>query len=114
ALKNRSYSTPAKAWTNAAVCAKQAGDRPRAEANFRHALQIDPNFPGALYELAFFDYEAQNQLGARALIERYLKVAPPTAPLLLLGYKTERALGNDSGAQQYSIKLIRNFPDSNE
>lgn len=114
ALKNRSYSTPAKAWTNAGVCAHQAGDRARAEANFRHALQIDPNFPGALYQLAFFDFEAENYLGTRAFIERYLKAGAPTPDLLLLGFKAERALNNEDGAHQYSIKLIRNFPESKE
>ncbi|MBV8061981.1 MAG: type IV pilus biogenesis/stability protein PilW [Nevskia sp.] len=113
-LKHRDYPTPAKAWTNAGICARQAGDGARAESDLRKALQVDPNFAGALAEMASFDYQKKNYLGARAYLERYQKVAAPGANLLLLGFKTERALGNEDAAQQYSVKLIRNYPDSDE
>ncbi|MDR3414962.1 MAG: type IV pilus biogenesis/stability protein PilW [Nevskia sp.] len=114
ALKNRNYATPAKGWTNAGICARQAKDAPRAESDFRQALQLDPNFPGALAEMASLSYEQQNYLRARAFLDRYMKVAPPTASVLLLGVNTERALGNDDAAHQYELKLVRNFPDSDE
>ena len=114
ALKNRDYATPAKAWNNAAVCARQAGDSERAETDFRRALQSDPNYYPALAEMASFSYQQQNYLGARAFLERYQKAGPETPALLLLGFKTEQALGNDDAAHQYSLKLIRSYPDSNE
>lgn len=114
ALGHRDYSTPAKAWTNAGICARQAGDRARAEADFRKALQADSNFPGALSELAGIEFQKENYYGARAFLERYQKVAQPNPALLLLGFKTERALGNEEAAKQYSLKLIRNYPDSDE
>ncbi|HWY25194.1 MAG TPA: type IV pilus biogenesis/stability protein PilW [Nevskia sp.] len=114
ALKHRDYSTPAKAWTNAGVCARQAGDAARAEADFRRALQADPDFAGAMAELANVEFRKENYYGARAFLERYQKVAAPTPALLLLGFKTERALDNDDAANQYSLKLIRNYPDSDE
>ncbi len=114
ALKHRDYSTPAQAWTNAGICARQAGDAARAETDFRRALQADPNFSGAMAELANVEFRKENYYGAKAFLERYQKVASPTPALLLLGFKTERALGNDDAANQYSLKLIRNYPDSDE
>jgi type IV pilus assembly protein PilF len=114
ALKDPTYTTPAKGWTNAGLCAYQAKDVNAAEANFRKALQIDPNFPEALSELASLNYEQQNYLPARAFVERYLKAAAPTAPILLLGFNIEHALGDDTSAHEYELKLVRNFPDSDE
>lgn len=114
ALKHRDYATPAKAWTNAGVCARQAGDLPRAELDLRRALQADPGFASALAEMAFLEYQKENYYGCRAFLERFQKVAQPPAKLLLLGFKNERALGNEDAAQQYSIKLVRSYPDSDE
>jgi len=114
ALKNHDYATPAKAWTNAGVCARQAGDKDRAETDYRRALQSDPNYSPALAEMASLSFQLQNYLGARAFLERYQKAGPETAPILLLGFKIEQALGNDSAAHDYSIKLIRSYSDSDE
>ena len=114
AVKNRDYSTPAKAWTNAGTCARQAGDVERSESNFRRALQLDPDYFPALSEMAVSEYQQQNYLSARAFLDRYQKAGPPTPQVLLLGFKTETALGNDDAAHQYSLKLIRSFPESNE
>jgi type IV pilus assembly protein PilF len=113
-LKNSNYSTPAKAWTNAGLCARQAGDPARAEDDFRKALQGDTSYPPALSEMATISYQQQNYLAARAFLERYLKIAPQTPQLLLLGYKVERALENDDAANQYSVKLVRSYPESDE
>jgi len=114
ALKNHNYSTPAKAWTNAGLCARQAQQFDQAEGYFRKALLIDPNFPDALYEMASLSFQQQDYLRTRAFLDRYLKVGPATAPVLLLGVNTERALGNDEAAHGYELKLVRNFPDSDE
>jgi type IV pilus assembly protein PilF len=114
ALKNRDYPTPAKAWTNAGVCARQAGDAARAEDDFRQALRIDPAFPGALSEMATTSYQQQNYLLAKSYLDRYFRSGPQTSAMLLLGVRTERALGNDDAARQYELKLVRNYPDSDE
>ena len=114
ALKSRDYATPSKAWTNAGVCAHHAGDEARAETDFRRALQVDPDYFPALSEMASASYRQQNYLAARGFLERYQKSGPQTAAYLLLGYQTEAALGNDDAAQQYSLKLIRSYPDSDE
>lgn len=114
ALKDRDYATPSRAWTNAGLCARQAGDGARAETDFRRALQVDPDYFPALAEMASASYQQQNYLGARAFLERYQKTGPQTPALLLLGFRTETALGNDDAAHQYSLKLIRSYPDSDE
>jgi type IV pilus assembly protein PilF len=114
AAKNPDYTTPAAAWTNAGVCARKAGDLARAESDFRQALEADPGFADALAEMAAISFQQHNYLATRAFLERYQRVAKPSAGLLALGARAERALGNESAARQYEIKLVRNFPDSPE
>jgi type IV pilus assembly protein PilF len=114
ALKNRDYTTPAKAWENAGVCARQAGDQDRSQADFRNALQADPNYFPALAEMITASYQSQNYPAARGYLERYEKAGPETAAILLLGYKIEQALGDGNAAHDYSIKLVRSFPESDE
>jgi type IV pilus assembly protein PilF len=114
AANNPNYATPAAAWTNAGVCARRAGDLARAESDFRQALAADPGFPDALAEMAAISFLQQNYLATRAFLERYQRLAKPSAALLALGARTERALGDERAAREYEIKLVRNFPDSPE
>jgi type IV pilus assembly protein PilF len=114
AIKNRDYSTPAQAWTNAGTCARQAGDQPRSMNDFREALRIDPNFPDALRQMADESFQQQNYPLAQSLLDRYFKVGPQTAPVLLLAMRNQQALGNDEAARNYEMKLIREFPESDE
>lgn len=114
ALKNRDYSTPAQAWTNAGICARQAGDQGRSDNDFREALRIDPNFPEALQEMADNGYRQQNYQLAQSLLDRYFRVGPQTPSVLLLAMRNQQALGNDDAARQYELKLVREFPESEE
>lgn len=114
AVKNRDYSTPAQAWINAGVCARQAGDVGRSDNDFREALRIDPNSPEALREMAANSYQQQNYPLTQSLLDRYFKVGPQTAQVLLLAMQTQQALGDEDGARRYEIKLIREFPESQE
>lgn len=114
AIKNRDYSTPSQAWTNAGVCARQAGDQPRSDNDFREALRIDPNFPEALQQFANDSYQQQNYQLAQSLLDRYFRVGPQTASVLLLAMRNQQALGNDDAAHNYEMKLIREFPESDE
>jgi type IV pilus assembly protein PilF len=114
AVQDRSYATPEAAWTNAGVCAQRAGDAVRAEADFRAALHINPNFADALSRMAAIAYQNRNYLQARAFLQRYDGVAQPTAETLWLAARNERALGDASAARRYELKLIQNFPESPE
>ncbi|MBL6751310.1 MAG: type IV pilus biogenesis/stability protein PilW [Nevskia sp.] len=114
AIASRDYTTPEAAWTNAGTCARSAGDLQGAESDFRNALAINPAFPNALAEMAKLSFGRRDYLHTRAFLQRFDKLGKPSADMLALGVKTERALGNPDGAHSYEIALARNFPDSPE
>ncbi|MGH8293013.1 MAG: type IV pilus biogenesis/stability protein PilW [Gammaproteobacteria bacterium] len=115
AAENPLYPTPEAAYTNAGVCANKIPDRTEAAGYFRRALAINPNFADALYQMARMSYEQKQYLAARAFIERFNSASPrPRPEMLLLGVRTERALGNQQAAVNYAKQLIRLFPNSPE
>ena len=112
AATNPMYSTPDAAYTNAGVCATYVPDAESAEQYFRKALEINQNFPEALFQMAQLTYNQKKYLETRAFIQRYTQVAQPRPEVLLLGVRTERALGNQQGAKDYAKQLIKLFPAS--
>lgn len=115
AAQNPLYPTPEAAYTNAGVCANKIPDPVVAAQYFQKALNVNPNFPEALYQMARLSYEQKNYLGARAFIERFSSASPQPRPeVLLLGVRTERALGNNQDAANYAKQLVKLFPNSPE
>ena len=115
AAQNPLYTTPEAAYTNAGVCANKIPDPTAAVQYFRRALDINPSFPEALYQMARLNYEQKQYLEARAFIERFNSASPQPRPeILLLGVRTERALGNNRAAADYAKQLIKQFPNSPE
>ncbi|GAC1622760.1 MAG: type IV pilus biogenesis/stability protein PilW [Nevskia sp.] len=114
ALQDHVYETPEAAWTNAGICARKAGDPDRAEEDFRQALKLKPEFTDALSEIATLAYNRKDWLRTRAFVQRYERVAKPTPELLLIAANTERMLGDADAARQYEIKLLREFPESDQ
>lgn len=115
AAQNPLYPTPEAAYTNAGVCANRIPDPGAAAQYFQKALNVNPNFPEALYQMARLSYQQKNYLGARAFIERFSSAAPQPRPeVLLLGVRTERALGNNQDAANYAKQLVKLFPNSPE
>jgi len=114
ALRDRTYPTPEAAWTNAGVCARKAGDVDRAEEDFRQALKLKPEFTDALSEIAALAYNRGEWLRVRAFVQRYERVAKPPPDLLLIAANTERELGDPDAAKRYEIKLLREYPESDQ
>jgi type IV pilus assembly protein PilF len=114
AARNPAYSTPEVAYANAGVCARSANDLPRAEAQFRKALSLRPDFPDALLQMTDLSFTRGAHLEARAFLERYFNVAPATAEALLLGVRIERKLGDQGAADHYAGQLRRDFPNSEQ
>jgi type IV pilus assembly protein PilF len=114
ALENPLYSTPEVALTNAGICLRLAGDLSRAESYFRRALERENRFPQALAQMALVSQDRGNSLSARAYLERYLAVGPPSAELLWLGVRVERQLGDNKAADLYAKRLRETYPDSQE
>lgn len=114
AARDKSYSTPEAAWTNAGVCSRQNKDLETAENDFREALKINAEFPDALSQMADIAYQRKDYLRARGFLQRYSTVAGDTPAVLWIGLMTERKLGDLVSARQYEKKLKRDFPESDE
>ena len=114
AAENRLYGTPAYAYANAGLCARDAGKPDQARRYLRQALEINPKLSSVLIERSSLEFEQGRPREARKFLERYNEVAAPTAASLWLGVRIERALGNRSAAREYGVQLLRNFRDSRE
>jgi len=114
ALDDPFYSTPAVALANAGSCAMNKDELADADTYLRNALKYDPQFPDALLSMANLEYRQNNNLGARAFLQRYEAVALQTPKSLFLGYEIETALQDDKTARQYLSLLNSKFPESKE
>lgn len=114
ALGNPLYQSPWLALHNAGACRLRAGDLAGAEGDFRAALRANPEFAPSLLEMGQISYAKGVYLSARAYLQRYVAVAPPTAASLWLGVKTEQQLGDRAQMGEYSRELRARFPDSDE
>jgi type IV pilus assembly protein PilF len=114
AANNPLYRTPFVAYTNAGVCARSAGDLERAERYLRQALTSHVDYPETYAQLAEVLHQRGNNLHARAFVERFLAIAPATPNMLLLGYRIEAAMKDDSAAAAFRARLEKEFPDSEQ
>lgn len=115
ALEKPLYATPEVALTNAADCAKRAGDTTAAERYWRQALEKNPSFGPALIAMAEQTFNQGDAKAAREYVRRYAgsgSVATPKA--LLLAVRIERALGNNADAKTLETSLRQHFPDAAE
>jgi len=114
AVDNLKYATPEVSYTNAGVCALKAGDRAKAEENFRAALTRVPTYPEALSNMLEMSYSDRNYLQARAFLQRYMDAKEPTAKVLLMCVNIEQQLGNRDAANRCASQLREGFPSSPE
>ena len=101
-------------YTNAGVCMMQKPDHVAAEEYLRAALERRPNHGEALLQMSVLFYETGDALRARAFLQRYLSSNMPTAPVLFHGIRIEEELGDDTARREYTMQLLRDFPDSAE
>ena len=111
---NAYFRTPEVAFTNAGVCARGIPDEELAETYFRRALDTNRNFSEALLQMADLSLQTERALQARAFMQRYESVAPPTPYSLKLARNIELAAGDSRAAGEYAARLRRDFPDSSE
>lgn len=112
AAQSREYRTPAAAYTNAGACLRRADDPVRAEELLRRALTVDPSFVDALWHMADLSLENDDALSARAFLQRLEAEGQLSASMLYLGVRIETAMGDEHAADEYTRRLVRNFPDS--
>jgi type IV pilus assembly protein PilF len=100
--------------TNAGVCMEQKPDLEKAEEYFREALNRKSNYGEALIQMCALKHSTDDNLHARAFMQRYLATNPPTAAVLYLAMQIEQGLGNERAETEYSNRLLREFPTSPE
>ncbi|HEV3180861.1 MAG TPA: type IV pilus biogenesis/stability protein PilW [Steroidobacteraceae bacterium] len=114
AAHNALYSTPWFAYTNAGVCQRTAKRDDEARANFARALQLQPNYAEAVFQLATLQFQHGELAPARASIDTFMGSFPETPDLLLLGVRVARAQGDRLAAQRYARKLQLDFPGTDQ
>ncbi len=100
--------------TNAGVCMTNKPDYVLAEEYFRDALKFKSSYGEALIQLSSLKHKTGNDLHARAFLQRYLISNVVSAPVLYLGIEIESALDDQAAANDYTKKLLKDFPDSRE
>ncbi len=105
------YVTPEVALTNAGKCLLKSGDDVGAEGYFRRALEVNPRYPSALFEMASLLDRQRRYLGSRAYRQRLEAVLDAPSPkVLALCVSTERAMGNHEIADDCERQLQSRFP----
>jgi type IV pilus assembly protein PilF len=114
ALRDPLYRTPTVPLHNAGLCSERLGDLAAAEAFFQRAFQVDVSNPVAMFNLGRIYHGRGENERARFYAQRLLTTFRPTAQILWLGLRIERALGNRDGEASLASQLRRRFPESPE
>lgn len=110
------YTTPGRAYLNAGVCSKKAGETQDAVTYLQRALILQPGSPDVLIELAEVAFINGDYPSAKSYFGRVEQTANVklSAENLLLAVRIEHKLGNRNMESGYAMKLRKNFPDSRE
>lgn len=112
ALKNPLYTTPDKAFLNAGICSRKAGNDEGAEKYLLEALNIQPLQRQALHEIADLYFAKGRWADARLYLGRLLLAGPGTAESLWLAVRLDRKLGDRDAEASHSVQLRKQFPDA--
>jgi type IV pilus assembly protein PilF len=113
AVKNPLYATPAMAYTNAGVCSLRKQDTRNAEVYFQRALQLEPLFHSAAYQLALIQFNRNDVVSAKNTLQNAM-LSRPGPELLWLSVRIARLLGNRDDESSYALELRRQYPDSEQ
>ena len=112
AAKDRLYSTPWAALTNAAVCLRGARRAPEAVGYLEEAVKVRPDYAAAVFELADLQVELGAPVVAGQVVDRYLSIGVVSPDVLLVGVRAALARNDKAAAQVYVRRLRRDFPES--
>lgn len=112
AAKDRLYSTPWAALTNAAVCLRSAKRAPEAVPYLEQAVTARPDYAAAVFELADLQLELGAPAVAGQVVDRYLGIGLVSPDVLLVGVRAALARNDRTAAQLYARRLRRDFPDT--
>lgn len=115
ALSDPLYPTPEFAYTNAGVCMIQTNDLNKAEAYFKTALNRNPQYAPAVYQMAVVsEKKTQNNIAWNYLMRFYNMGGSQNADNLWLAVRISRALGDRNNEARYSSLLKNKFPDAKQ
>ena len=114
AARNPLYRTPWAAYANSGVCLRSAHRDAEAEALFRRALQVRPDYAEAAVQLCDLELQQHRAADAYNQVAEFLQTNPASADLLLLGWRAARAQPNPTNAAQMGWRLQTEFPDSDQ
>lgn len=111
AVKDPFYKARDQAHFNAGKCAMQAGRLEAAEQHLRQGLEVAPENPALLAQMAELQFRRGNFLSARAFYQRHESLGSPSAELLHLAARIEEGAGDATAAARYRQRLAQQFPD---
>ncbi len=115
ALKNPLYTTPERAYLNAGVCSRKAGELKDAEDFLQRALLVQPGNMQALFALAELNFSTGNYTAAKKYFSGFSgRVEELNAEQLWLAVRIERKVGDRNSADSFAVQLRRRFPDAPE
>ena len=114
AARNPLYRTPWAAYTNAGVCLRGARRDAEAEPLFKRALQVRPDYTEAAVQLADLLLTQNRPTEAYDQVAGFLQNNPPSADLLLLGWRAARGAQNAIGTAQMAWRLQTEFAGTDQ
>ncbi len=113
AVKNPLYTSSSTAYMNAGVCSLRKKDIAHAETYFTKALQLQPLYSPAAYQLATIYFNRKQAAKARDVLKDVL-FNNPSPELLWLAIRIERILGNKDAESSYALELRKKYPNSEQ
>lgn len=115
ALKNPLYRTPERAYLNAGLCSKKAGNSKDAEEFLQRALTIQPGMLQALLGMAELSFAKGDYNTAKKHFAKFSEKSDSlTAEQLWLAVRIERKVGDRNSEASYAVQLRKQFPDARE
>lgn len=114
ASRDLTYRRRVNALFNLGLCAERAGDEARAEAFYKHALNINNKFAPAALELAHKKFDKRDYAEAKRYLDLFAGNARQSARSLWLGIRIERIFGNRDKEASYVLALKNLHPYSRE
>lgn len=111
AVRDPFYEAKAQSYYNAGRCAMLAGNLEAAEPPLRKGLELAPEDPLLLEQMARLQYRQGNFLGARAFVQRREALGEVGADMLELATAIEEGAGDRAAAERYRSRLREQFPD---
>lgn len=114
AIKDKGYARTAEVYENAGLCALKWPSDEKAAEYFNIAITQDPQRTSALLALVELDIKNGNLLHAGELLDRYKKIAAPSARSVWLSIQMAKKANDDNTVAKEVLTLKNLFEDSPE